>query len=74
MPPGQSSRILNIVIMRSILEQIRVGQSLSNDATRLAPSKSRGMRFVVFDPMCNFAGGKADDGFLFFQAQTVPWP
>ncbi|MDP6501938.1 MAG: molybdopterin-dependent oxidoreductase, partial [Dehalococcoidales bacterium] len=37
------------------------GHSAMTAARLAADAKARGMKLVVFDPMCNFAGGKADE-------------
>jgi len=37
------------------------GHSAMAAARMVADSKARGMRLVVFDPMCNFAAGKANE-------------
>ena len=37
------------------------GHSALTAARLLADAKARGMKLVVFDPMCNFGGGKADE-------------
>ncbi|MEK7353853.1 MAG: molybdopterin-dependent oxidoreductase [Chloroflexota bacterium] len=37
------------------------GHSAMTAARQVADAKLRGMKLVVFDPMCNFAGGKANE-------------
>ena len=37
------------------------GHSAMTAARMVADAKARGMKLVVFDPMCNFAGGKASE-------------
>jgi len=37
------------------------GHSAMTAARMVADAKARGMKLVVFDPMCNFAAGKADE-------------
>jgi len=37
------------------------GHSAMRTARTVADARARGMKLVVFDPMCNFSGGKADE-------------
>lgn len=51
----------NYVILFGASKGHAAGHSAMITARRAAEAKARGMKLVVFDPLCNFAGGKATE-------------
>jgi len=51
----------NYVIYFGASKGTAAGHSAMVSARQLGEAKSRGARFVVFDPMCHYAGGKAGE-------------